>query len=77
MPLGRLHIVSVSLQTFDRRIRTHTFSDNGDDDDDNNDDDKDDHHDRSDVDLLACCVLIFPCVDLTLFKDSKILLAEV
>ena len=70
MPLGRLHIVSASLQTSDRRIRTHTFSDN-------NDDDKDDHHDRSDVDLLACCVLIFPCVDLTLFKDSKILLAEV
>ena len=31
MPLGRLHIVSVSLQTFDRRIRTRMFSDNNDD----------------------------------------------
>ena len=46
MPLGRLHIVSVSLQTFDRRIRTHTFSDN-------DDDDKENHHDHSDVDLSA------------------------
>ena len=70
MPLGRLHIVAVSLQTSDRRIHTRMFSDN-------NDDDKDDHHDRSDVDPLACCISIFPCVDLTLFKDSKILLAEV
>ena len=46
MPLGRLHIVSVSLQTSDRRIRTRTFSDN-------DDDDKENHHDHSDVDLSA------------------------
>ena len=71
MPLGRLHIVSVSLQTSDRRIRTRTFSDY------NDDNDKDNHHDCSDVDISACCISIFTCVDLTLFKDSKILLAEV
>ena len=69
MPLGRLHIVSVSLQTSDRRIRTHTFSDNDDDDEEN-------HLDYV-VMLIFWPVVVFQYFHVLTWRCSKILLAEV